>query len=184
VPRTRITDQLSSEAQQEMVACFRLKLPASTTAARIKARTGEVVADRTIGRRKSEWEADQQRRRLGREQMEDLLATMEQGDRTASEMVNALALDALMRDPEGFSSLNPIDVQRTSIAAERVRLQREQMELKRRQIALDEARFELLKQREQKAIEAAEALGQKAASGQSITPEDLRKIREVYGLNT
>jgi hypothetical protein len=183
VPRARVTDQLSSEAQRVMVACFRSKLAAAMTAAKIKAETGEAVSDRTIGRRKSEWEAEQLRRQAGREQMEDMLAAVREGNRTASEMVNALALDALMRDPDGFASLNPIDVQRTSIAAEKVRLQREQVELKKRQLALDEAKFELMKQREAKAIETAAALEQKATSGQSITPDDLRKIREVYGLN-
>ncbi len=152
-------------------------------AARIKAEVGELVAERTIGRRKSEWEAEQKRRQAGREQMDDLLASMRNGNHTASEMVNALAVEALMRDPEGFAVLNPIDVQRTSIAAERIRLQRSKLELQERIVALDEAKFERMKQREAQAIEATAALEQKAASGQSISPEDIRKIREVYGLN-
>jgi hypothetical protein len=167
-----------------MVACFREKLPASMTAARILAETGETVAERTIGRRKAEWTAAQNRRQAGRERMEDLLLAMESGNRTASEMVNALAMEALMNDPDGFSVMNPIEVQKTSIAAERVRLQRERMELQKRQVALEEAKFELMKQREEKAIAATRELAQKSASGQSLKPEDFRKIQDIYGINS
>src|SRR6266581_4284498 len=106
-----------------MIACFREKLPAAMIVARIAAETGETVAERTVARRKAEWEAEQKRRRAGREQMEDLLAAARAGDSTASEMVNALAIEQLMRDPEGTLSVDPVELQRTSIAAERVRIQ-------------------------------------------------------------
>jgi hypothetical protein len=62
-------------------------------------------------------------------------------------------------------------------------LQRETLALKRDQLDLDRKKYEDMKQREQQAIEAAAALEDKAAGGQSISPEDIRKIREVYGLN-
>lgn len=182
MPRALATDSLSSEAQRLMVACFRSRMPAAAIAEKIKAETGEVAAERTIGRRKAEWEAEQSRRQAAREQMEDLLEAMRSGDRTASEMVNALALDALMRDPARLTDADPIALQQTSIQAERVRLQREQVAIKKRQIELDEKKFEAMQQREKKAIETATALEQKAASGQTVTPEEIRKIREVYGL--
>jgi len=184
LPRERKTDQLSSAARQAMLACFAQHLPASMIAAKIKAETGETVADRTVGRRKSEWEAEQQRRQANREQMEDLVAAARGSDLKASEMIEALAREALMRDPDGFGSLNPIDVQRTSLQAEKVRLAREKLELQKRIVDLDEAKFSRMKQREEQAIDATRALERKAASGQAISPDDLRKIREVYGLNT
>ena len=116
--------------------------------------------------------------------MEDLLAAMRAGDHTASEMVNALAIEQLMRDPDGTLSADPIALQQTSIAAERVRLQAKSMQLKERQIALDEAKFAAMQKREQAAIAATEELEKAAGSGKQVTLADLRKIKEIYGLKT
>ena len=162
-----------------MYVCFEQKLPALTIAARIREDFGEEVAERTIGRRKAEWEAEQQRRQAAREQMEDLVAAARGSDLKASEMIEALAREALMRDPDGLGGIDS----KAALEAEKVHLKRDELALKQRQIALDEAKFDLMKQREKQAIETAAALETKAASGQSISPEDIRKIREVYGLN-
>jgi hypothetical protein len=180
--RALATDQLSSEARSLMLACFRERMTAAATVARIKEQTGETVAERTLARRKSEWEAEADRRLRGREQMEDLLAAARSGDHTASEMVNALAIEQLMRDPDGTLSLDPIALQKTSIAAERVRLQRDNLELKRRQIALDEAKFAQLKREKELAIAATDELEKAAKGGKQLTADDLRKIRDIYGL--
>lgn len=166
-----------------MLACFRQGMTAAQTVERVKAETGEEIAERTIGRRKAEWEAEQERRKASREQMEDLLAAMKAGNHTASEMVNALAVEAMMRDPDVMLSANPVALQQTSIAAERVRLQREQVELKKRQLALDEAKFDRMKQREEQTLDAAKELKKKAAAGESIAPEDLNRIFGIYGLS-
>lgn len=166
-----------------MVACFAQRMPAAAIAVRLKAELDVDVAERTIGRRKQEWEAEMARRQRSREQMEDLLAAMRAGDATASEMVNALAIEAMMRDPEGTLNVNPVDLQRTSIAAERVRIQAKRLELQARQISLDEQKFALMREREERAIAATTELANKAERGQSITPEDMRRIREIYGLS-
>lgn len=182
MPRARITDTLSSAAQHLMAASFRSKLPAAMIAAKIKAETGEVVAERTIGRRKSEWDAEQLRKQANVETMENLVAAMKASNFDADEMVKALTLKGLQAES---ISLDPLELQKVSLQADKVQLQRDTLELKKRQIALDEAKFDLMKQREKQAIEATDALERKAASGQSITPDDIRKIRqEVYGLNT
>ena len=163
-----------------MAACLQERLPAATIAERIKTATGEEVSERTIARRKAEYEAETARRKAGREQMEDLLLAMRAGNRTASEMVNALAIEALMRDPDGTLAADPIALQQTSIAAERVRLQRDSMELKKRQIALEEQKFAALQAREQRAIDAL-----KGDESKQLSPQDmLRKVKEIYGLKT
>ena len=176
--RARKTDELTAEALQAMQAGFSKHIPASMIARRIKTLTGEDVSSRTIARRKSEWEAEQRRLKEKREYMEALLAAGRSGNHTASEMVNALAVEALMRDPDGFSALNPIDVQRTSIQAEKVRLQREKLELAKREQTLNEQKFELLRAREQRTVAALED------HGESLTPEQrVQRIREIYGLS-
>jgi hypothetical protein len=156
---------------------FSKHLPASLIANQVKALGGQVVSVRTIARRKSEWEAEQRRRKERREYAEDLIAAARTGNFTASEAVNAFANEAIMRDPEGFMSLNPIDVQRTSIQAEKLRLQKEKLELSKRQMTLDEQKFELLKAREQRAIAVLDD------HRESVTPEQrIQGIREIYGL--
>jgi hypothetical protein len=167
-----------------MLACFREKLPASMIAARIEAATGEKVAERTIGRRKAEWEAEQKRRRMSREWMSDLMAAAREGDSTSWEMVQALASEQLQRDGEGILlAVDPIRLQQTSIAAQKVRLQGRVIDLKERQVRLDEAKFEILKAEREKAIKTAEELETKVASGRQLTEDDIRRIREVYGIS-
>jgi hypothetical protein len=176
--RARKTDRLSASGQQVMLAGFAAHTPAAMIAAQIKAATGEKVSTRTVARRKSDWEAEQRRRQAAREQMEDLLSAMHKGDHTASEMVNALAIEALMRDPEGFIADDPIKVQRVSVQAEKVRLERDKLTLAQRQHALDEKRFELLQSREQRAVAALKD------DGETLTPEQrVQRIREIYGLS-
>jgi hypothetical protein len=179
MPRALVTDSLSSEAQQLLAACLRGKLAPALIVQQIKTATGEEVSERTIARRKADFEAETQRRRAGREQMEDLLAAMRQGDHTASEMVNALAIEQLMRDPDGTLAADPIALQQTSIQAERVRLQAKSMAIKERQLALEEQKFAALQAREQRAIDALKGDESK------LSPQDmLRKVKEIYGLKT
>lgn len=182
MPRARVTDSLSSEAQQRLAVYLREGLPAAVIAEKLQIEFSETVSERTIARRKAEWEAETRRRQSGREQMEDLLAAMRAGNHTASEMVNALAVEALMRDPDGTLSADPIALQNTSIAAERVRNQAKSMALKERQIALDEQKFAILQARERAAIAATEELEKAAGAGKQVTVDDLRKIKEIYGL--
>lgn len=178
MPRSLATDRLSSGAQQRLAVYLREKLPPALIVEKLQAEFNETVAERTIARRKAEYEEKAQRRQAGREQMEDLLAAMRAGDHTASEMVNALAIEQLMRDPDGTLAVDPIALQQTSIQAERVRLQAKSMALKERQIALDEKKFEVLQERERRAI--AELNGE---SAKQLSPEEmLRKIKDIYGL--
>ena len=166
-----------------MLACFRQGMTAAMTALKIKAATGEEPAERTIGRRMSEWRAEEHRRKLGREQMQDLLEAARAGNYVASEMVNALSIEALLRDPEGFINQDPIEAQKVSIKAEEIRLKRETLEVKKREQALNEAKFDLLKQQKQKVLDEAAALEQKAARGETLGPEDIRRIKDIYGLS-
>lgn len=178
----KATDQLSAEGCRVMLAGFRSKLSNRMIAAQIEQATGEVVAERTLGRRHSEWRAEQSRRQAAREQVQDLVAAMKAEDWSAAEMVQALATDALMMDPERFTGADPLKVQGQNLKAEELRLKREEMEMRRRALELDERKFALMADREKRAIEAAEALAGKAGAGEKLTVEDLNRIREVYGL--
>lgn len=180
--RSRVTDQLSSEAQAVLLACFRERLPASLIALRIKAETGADVAERTISRRKAEWDAEQLRRQRAREQMENYVAAMKASDATVTEMVQALAFEALLANP-GELMTTPVELQKLEIAAHRNRIQEARLDIQRRAVALDESKFELMRQREEKAIAAANDLKDKVERGVSLTPADIERIRGIYGLS-
>ncbi len=182
MPKPRSVDQLSSEARNLLYACFAEGLTAAETTARLKDTLDVELAERTVGRRKAEWTEAQARRQRGREQLEDLVSASRKGNATASEMLTALAMQQLMNDPDGVMELDPIALQQTSIKAEQVKLQAQSLALKEREIALSESKFALLKAERERALAATSELEKKAQSGQQLTADDIRRIREVYGL--
>lgn len=178
-----VTDKLSPAAQRLMVGGFRAKLTSRMIADQIARETGEQVAERTVSRRASDWRKEQRRRESVRENVQAMVAAMKAENLQASEMIQALAIDALMADPEAWSQSDPIKVQRQNLQAEKLKQSRESMELRRRQIELEQQKFDLMRERERKAAAETEALAEKAGRGEQITEADVRKIRDIYGLN-
>lgn len=164
-----------------MTGGFRAKKTYAAIAADL-AEIGVEVPERTIARRAAEWRQAQARREQAREYVNDLVGAMKAQDVTAAEMVQALATDALLSDPEAFTGQDPIAVQRQSLQAETLRLKREELEIKRRLVSAEETRLRLLEAREQRAIAAADELKAKAGRGETLTAEDLDRIREIYGV--
>ena len=106
--RAKATDLLSSEAQKVLAACLREHLPAAAIVARIKGRDGRGRsregrsggARRNGTRRPNVAGADASRWKICWRRRARAITT-------ASEMVNALAMEQLMRDPEGSLTLDP-----------------------------------------------------------------------------
>jgi hypothetical protein len=183
MPRlAKVTDSLGPEAQRIMVQAFREKKSSLMIADLIKRETGETANERTIGRRASEWRAEQSRRQAAREQASALISAMKEHNLVASEMIQALATDALMMNPDGFALQDPIKVQRQNLIAEEIRLKRDALELRRAEHDLEAERFAIMRQREQRAIAAADELKEKANRGETLTVGDLNRIRDIYGL--
>lgn len=170
--------QISPEAQRVMVAGFRERKPASVIALLVREGTGERVTVRTIERRAAAWRAEQVRRQAAREQMEDLVAAMKANDATAPEMIQALAQEALMLHPQKWADADPIKVQAQNLYAEEIRLKREKLDVQRRAVEVQERRLALLEEKQRAAVSELEKLERKT----EITPDDLRRIREIYGL--
>ncbi len=179
----KATDSLSAEARRIMMAGFRAKSPYRAIARQIGEETGEEVPERTVARRGKEWRGEQSRRRAAREQMQALVDAMKAGEWSAAEMIQALATDALMMNPEALTNADPLKVQAQNLRAEELRIKREEMELRTRQVAMDERKVEVLLGRERKAAQAADELKDKAGRGEQLTVEDLERIRSIYGLN-
>jgi phage shock protein A len=177
----KATDDLAPEAVRVMVNGFRGKLTAAAIAGRL-AEIDVEVPERTIARRAQEWRALEARRTAAREQMTAMVEAMKEGNHTASEMIQALATDALINDPDAFSGADPLKVQSQNLRAEELRLKREEMELRRKAQELDEKKFTALQEKSVRALAETVELEKRAESGETITPDQLRRIRDIYGL--
>lgn len=178
----KATDSLSAQAKQVMARGFAASLPAARIAQMILDATGEQVATRTIGRRAQEFRAAAERRRNAREHMEDLVGAMKAGGLEASEMIQALAMDRLIENPELLTGADPVKVQSLSLASEDLRLKRKAIEVRERSVAVAESRLRLLEERDRRARAAVEAAAEKAARGETLSPDDIQRIRDIYGL--
>lgn len=179
----KATDSLPAECWDLMKAGFRDKKTSTEIAREIESTVGVRIHPRTIGRRALEWREEMGRRQAKKEEMQALVAAMDEGDLTASGVIKALALQALLDDPSAFGSQNPLKVQSQNLRAEELMIKRDTLKLKEREVAVNEGRLRLLQEREQRVLATTQELETKLATGKSVTPEDIRRIREVYGLS-
>jgi len=172
----KATDGLSAEALRVMTSGFRAKKTYRAIALDL-ADIGSKVPERTIARRGHEWQAEQSRRQGAREQVQDLVAAMKSENLSAAEMLQALAVEELMRDPAAWSGKDPLRVQSQGLQAEKLRIEREAMETRKREVAMAERRLDLVEARERRAaavLEKPEA---------ELTPEQrLLEIQAIYGI--
>ncbi len=134
----KVTDHLSTEGLSLMNKGFCLKKTSIEIAREIEAATGERVNPRAISRRAFEWRAAMDRIREKKEEMQALVAAMDEGDLTASAVIKALGLQALMNDPDAFRKQNPLKVQSQNLRAEELIIKREALKLKGREVAVNE----------------------------------------------
>jgi hypothetical protein len=180
MPKLRkVTDDLSEEGQRLMRRGFAEGRSAALIVEAIARATREVVAERTVARRRIEWQAEIDRRKRARERMEDLVASLKDSGMATSDTIMALARERLEENPEALAGGDPMELHSMSLKAEEVALKRRQLDIRDREVALDERKAEMLEAREARAREAVGELVEK-----KITPEQMAdKIREVYGLN-
>ncbi len=179
----KATDRLTPEAWRVMIAGFRDKLTAKMIAARVEQETGEKVTERTVSSRMREWHLDQTRRKAAREQMLALVEAMKEGNWSAAEMIQALATDALMMNPDGLTTASPLKVQAQNLKAEELRIKREAVEVRKREMEINARKLALLEERERRAVALLDEQEKKASeNGGMVSAEDLRRVRELYGL--
>ena len=155
---------------------------AGWTAARIVSavadETGEAVAPRTVARRAAEWREEKRRFDAGKERWAQLLAAAQENPTDVSGMIQALAKDYLLQNPNALDDADPIRMSRAAMAAEELAIKRRQVDVKERAVAIDERRAAMLEEREKRAVAAL-----MDGKGEAITDEErVRRIREIYGL--
>ncbi len=133
----RSTDKLSAKAQRVMLAGFAGKKTARAVSRDIWRKAGERVNERTVARRAHEWRAQQLWRQDLFEQARAVVAAMKAENWSASDVVTALATNALLSDPQGFTGSPALRVQTLNLRGEQLGLRREEIELRRRTLALE-----------------------------------------------
>jgi hypothetical protein len=180
MPKLRkVTDDLSDAGQALMRRGFAEGRSAALIVVTVMTATHEVVSERTVARRRIEWQAEVDRRKRARERMEDLVASLKDSGMATSDTIMALARERLEENPEALTGADPIELHGMALKAEEVALKRRQLDIRDREVALDERKAVAMEAREARAREAVGELVEK-----KITPEQMAdKIREVYGLN-
>jgi hypothetical protein len=171
-PRRR---EIGEEAQAIMLRGFAAGWTAERVARAVSEEAGETVSTRTIARRAAEWRAEMARRTSARERMEDLVAAMRSGNMDASEMIQALAMDRLVDDPDALAAENPVRVQKLSLQAEELRLKRRKLDVQERQVAVTEKKLALLESRDARVKAVAE-------KPEMTAEERLAEIQAIYGI--
>lgn len=169
--------ELSDAAAAVMLRGFAAGWTAERIAQAVADESGEKVSARTIARRAAEWRESKRRFDAGTERWKQLLAAAQDSPADVSGMIQALAKDYLLQNPNALDGADPIKMGRAALVAQELELKRRQVEVKERAVAIDERRVKLLEEREQRAIAA---LGD---DKQQMTAEErLAEIKAIYGL--
>ena len=172
MPHTKATDSLSAAAQAAMSRGFAAGWAAERIARAVKDETGEAVAPRTVARRAAEWRDKKRRYEAARDQCR----AMKEAGFDGAQMIEALAFERLIENPDALVKADPIEFHSLGLAAKKVALKEREVAARERSIAIDERKMKLLEDREQRVRAAADP---KVA----MTPEErLAEIRGIYGL--
>ena len=158
----------------------------------IRAQTGERVTPAAITRYASLYRKRQQKQQQLRQRMDGFLTLVQQDGIPVSDLLRAVLLERLSTAGEDGTAaeLDLLKLEESERKRGEYELKQRQtqslnrfreweMQIKERKHQLAEKQFEL--QRE-KARANFQELERKAQAGESLNPEDLRRIREIYGL--
>lgn len=134
--------------------------------------TGEKVTPRTVARRAREWRQKRDRFEAAKEQY----AAMKAAGLDGSQMIEALAFERLVADPEALTGSDPIKFHTIGLEAKRVTLKEREVALREREVAIDERKMKLSEDREKRAMAAMDPKTEMTAE------ERVAEIREIYGL--
>ena len=184
--------QLSAEAQ---ALAHRMLDQGETPAAMaraIRAQTGERVTPAAITRYASLYRKRQQKQQQLRQRMDGFLALVQKDGIQVSDLLRAVLLERLSTAAEDGTAAE-LDLLKLE-EAERKRSEFElkqrqtqslnrfrewEMQIKERKHQLAEKQFELQRERARANVQELE---RKAQAGESLSPDDIRRIREIFGL--
>lgn len=174
-------EKLSGEAQALVHRMLDRRDSPYRIARAVRQRSGEQITRSSVRRYAARYRAGQQQREEGRRFTEVLTERLQQQGWKISELLRAAFQEAFTetRDSGKLEKTDPLDWE----AAER---KRQELALKERQVQVAERRAAVFEQRwrldRQKAKAALQKLDRKAQLGESLSAEDVKRIREIYGL--
>jgi hypothetical protein len=177
MPRAKATDGISAEAQAVLAAGFAAGRPSAFIAQAVLDTTGETVSERTVGRRAAEWRESKARFERAKEQY----AAMKAAGMDGGQMIEALAFERLLNDPDALTGSEPIEFHKLGLEAEKIALKKREIAVRERVVDLETKKVALLEARERRAI--AVLAGED--KGAAMTDEErVAAIREIYGIRS
>lgn len=176
--RRKATDDLSEEARVVMARGFAEGWTAERVAQAVQDATGEVVAVRTVARRAAEWRESRRRFDVGVERWKQLMEAKRQSGADVSAMIEAIAQNALIENPNLLDDADPIRMTRTALAAQELELKRRKVAVQERAVAALEKKLAMAEEKEARlrAVETA------ARRGEITAEERAQRVDEILGL--
>ena len=143
--------------------------------------TGEKISPSCILRYAQYYRMRKRIMQKGRKRTDELVELAAQNGDQIPEMLRAAFLESFTE-----ASMNGAVRDMNPLTLETAERKRQELKIKERQMLLAERRVEVVEQRLQFDRDRRSAelkrLDEKAHKGQPLTPEDVRRIREIYGL--
>jgi hypothetical protein len=184
--------RLSERAQGILHRLLDQNQPPASIARVLLLQTRESVSPAAITRYASRYRKRRQEQQAVQQKTDGVIARAQQDGIPVSDLLRAVLIEKLSRGPRD-RTIAKLDLFKLE-AAERLRsaidLRREQaalsarhkerdLDLKERHANIEEQRFQLERE---KAKTNFEKLERKAAAGRPLTLDDIRKIKEIYGI--
>ena len=178
-------ERLSAEGQMLLLRGVREKWTLAKSCKELKLATGEIIAESSLQRFIKTYEAQMRNLDLAREQALVVLREFQGGSVTAEQTAAALVAQALFDARDGLKDADPIDLSREERERQKLRLKQQEIDIRREQLEFDKQKLEAM-ERKQAAVKAAAEGVKEIVEGDSgeLTPEQRRKVRELYGLAT
>ena len=147
----------------------------------VRQRTGEIPSASAVARYASSYSDRQKRRQEARNCTSLFVEQVRQQGGDIPELLRAAFLEAFTAIAENgkWQDIKLLDWDAAERKRRELRLKEKQTELAERRVKVSEQRLKLIRDKAKSEIDKLE---RKAQAGKSLSPEDVRRIREIYGL--
>ena len=192
-------ENLSEEAQALVRRMLDEKKSPSAITKAVRQNAGEGISIFAVTSYAASYWEQQKRRQQARQQTEELVRQAERQGSNISELLRAAFLEGFTESARNgaLKKINPLQLEAAhrkrrelALKEKQARMAAEQkeqeMELKKKQAQLTERRVKVFEERlkldREKMQAALDKLDRKAQLGEPLTAEDVKRIREIYGL--
>ncbi len=174
-------EKLSEAAQALMHQMLDQQASPKSIARALRERTGKHVSASAITRHAAHYREQQQKRQQARQRTADLIERVRQQGYEISALLRAAVLEAFTKTKRDgpLKKISPLQLESAERKRRELALKEEQVRFTGRRVKVFEQRLELYRK---KAKADIKKLDRKAKLGESLTADDVRRIREIYGI--